>query len=306
MQRESSIRRSPGPGSLDSFSKKRGAQRLVQLQYGNLMARAYPNAALPALQLISDWNTWLFLLDDQCDEAGLGRAPDHLAQVHAMVLDILHGGSTQERSPRILALCDLAARLQAYAGAAWLDRFMHQITEYFKASVWEAKNRARHRIPDLKTYLAMRPYTGAVYSYLALIEFANQLDLPATVHGHSTVQQLMQMTNNVICWSNDLMSFDKELRHGDVHNLVLVLRYAQNHNLPKAMRLVASMHDAEVRRFQTLAASLPSFTAVVDADLQQYVRGLQFWMRANMDWSAATARYRPLVCEEEPIAEQVA
>jgi hypothetical protein len=49
-------------------------QRLQQLQYGMLMARAYPHAALPALQLISDWNTWLFLLDDQCDEAGLGRS----------------------------------------------------------------------------------------------------------------------------------------------------------------------------------------------------------------------------------------
>jgi hypothetical protein len=282
------------------------AERFLRLQYGTLMARAYPNAPLPALQLISDWNTWLFLLDDQCDEAGLGLAPDRLAVVHATLLDILHGGSPQQQIPLNLALCDLATRLQAYADSPWLDRFRQQVAEYFKANIWEAKNRARHRVPNLTTYLAMRPYTGAVYTYLALIEFAGQLDLPAAVHTHSIVRQLMEMTNNIICWANDLMSLDKELRHGDVHNLVLVLHHEQNHSIPKAIRLVATMHDVEVRRFQTLVASLPSFTAAVDADLQHYVMGLQLWIRANMDWSVATARYRPLANQEDLMAEAAA
>jgi 5-epi-alpha-selinene synthase len=282
------------------------AERFLRLQYGTLMARAYPNAPLPALQLISDWNTWLFLLDDQCDEAGLGYAPDQLAAVHAALLDILHGGSPHQQTPHNLALCDLATRLQAYAGSPWLDRFRLQVAEYFKANIWEAKNRARGRAPNLKTYLAMRPYTGAVYTYLALMEFADKFDLPAAVYAHPIVQQLMEMTNNIICWANDLMSLDKELRHGDVHNLVLVLRHTQNHSIPKAIRLVATMHDVEVGRFQALVASLPSFTAAVDADLQHYVMGLQFWIRANMDWSVATARYRPLANQEALLAEATA
>jgi hypothetical protein len=282
------------------------AERFLRLQYGTLMARAYPNAPLPTLQLISDWNTWLFLLDDQCDEAGLGHAPDQLAAVHAALLDILHGGSPHQQTPHNLALYDLATRLQAYADSPWLDRFRLQVAEYFKANIWETKNRARGRVPDLTTYLAMRPYTGAVYTYLALIEFAGRLDLPAAVHAHPIVRQLMEMTNNIICWANDLMSLDKELRHGDVHNLVLVLRHTQNHSIPKAMRLVATMHDVEVRRFQTLVASLPSFTTAVDADLQHYVIGLQFWIRANMDWSVATARYRPFANQEDLMAEAAA
>jgi Terpene synthase family 2, C-terminal metal binding len=268
------------------------AQRLQQLQYAMLMARAYPHAALSALQLISDWNTWLFLLDDQCDAAALGRSPEQLAQFHTSLLDILRGESPKQDSPLICALHDLATRLRAHADAACLERFTQQIAEYFTANIWEATNRAQRQIPDVETYLMMRPYTGAVYSYLVLIEFAGQLDLPPMVHAHPTVQQLAQMTNNIICWSNDLMSLERELRHGDVHNLVLILHHAQRRSLPEAIRRVAAMHDAEVQRFRALAADLPSFTAAVDADLQQYVTGMQFWMRANMDWSAATARYR--------------
>jgi 5-epi-alpha-selinene synthase len=143
----------------------------------------------------------------------------------------------------------------------------------------------------------MRPYTGAVYNYLLLIESVGRLELPASVHTHSTVQQLAQMTNNIICWANDLMSLEKELRHGDVHNLVFVLHREQQRSLSEAISIVVAMHDAEVQRFCALAACLPSFTAAVDADLKQYVVGMQFWIRANMDWSAATARYRPLVQE---------
>jgi len=268
-------------------------ERLQKLQYGMLMARAYPYAALPALQLISDWNTWLFLLDDQCDEAGLGRDPEQLAQLHISLLDILRGGAPTQDTPMIRALSNLATRLRALANAACLERFIQQVAHYFAANVWEATNRAHRQIPDVATYLTMRPYTGAVYSYLVLIEFAGQLDLPAIVHAHPAVQQLAQMTNNIICWSNDLMSLERELRQGDVHNLVLILHHAQRRSLSEAIRRAVAMHDAEVRRFHDLAAGLPSFNAAVDADLQQYVTGMQFWMRANMDWSAATARYRP-------------
>jgi len=49
--------------------------RLRDSKFPSLIARAYPLAPRDRLDVISDWNMWLFLLDDECDEAGLGRKP---------------------------------------------------------------------------------------------------------------------------------------------------------------------------------------------------------------------------------------
>ncbi|MGH8472477.1 MAG: terpene synthase family protein, partial [Gammaproteobacteria bacterium] len=57
--------------------------RLRDSRFPSLVARAYPRAPSDRLAVISDWNTWLFLLDDECDEAGLGRKPDRLEALHA-------------------------------------------------------------------------------------------------------------------------------------------------------------------------------------------------------------------------------
>lgn len=272
---------------------ERAAQRLNSRYYGELMARAYPHARLESLQLVSDWNTWLFFLDDQCDETGLGNAPSKLAQVHACLLAILRGAApSADDGPQSRALWDLTNRLYAQAGEAWLRRFSSRVEEYFAANVWEATNRLQGTMPDVATYRAMRPFTGAVYTYLQLIEFTEQLDLPPAVHNHADVHRLAQMTNNCICWSNDIISLEKELRHGDVHNLVLILRSEQNLTIQAAVDQVAALHNAEVRAFTALAARPPSFGAGVDADIRRYIRGMQHWMRANLDWSAATTRYR--------------
>src|SRR5262245_62925055 len=66
-------------------------RRLNRLRYGMLMARAYPLAEPETLQIVTDWSTWLFLLDDQCDEAGMGHDPEQLARLHTQFLDVLHG-----------------------------------------------------------------------------------------------------------------------------------------------------------------------------------------------------------------------
>jgi 5-epi-alpha-selinene synthase len=268
-------------------------RRLNRLQYGLLMARAYPTAALEALQIVTDWSTWLFLLDDQCDEAGIGHDPERLADLHTRLLDVLHGASLRPRAePLVYGLWDLYQRLEAHATENWLRRFRTSVAQYFSANVWEASNRRQGAIPDARTYCAMRPFTSAVYPCLLLIELTERLRIPSQVYDHPDVQRLAEMTNNVISWANDIVSLDKERQQGDVHNLALI--FAHEHQLPlqAAVDRVGALHDAEVRAFTTLAAQLPTFEPAVDADLQRYVAGMRFWMRANLDWSLATLRYR--------------
>ena len=106
------------------------------------------------------------------------------------------------------------------------------------------------------------------------------------------------MTNNVISWANDLVSLDKELRQGDMHNLAVILSHEQKLSLQAAVNLVGALHDVEVSAFIDLARRLPSFTPKIDREIQRYIAGMRSWMRANLDWSLGTTRYRstPVQC----------
>jgi hypothetical protein len=278
---------------LHLLQRESAYKRLSRLQYGMLMARAYPAAPPEILQVITDWCTWLFLLDDQCDEAGIGHDPGQLRQFHARLLDLLSGTAPDPRAePLAHGLWDLHIRLLTHAPEGWLARFRRSVAQYLAANVWEATNRRDRQVPDFATYRAMRPYTSAVYPCLLLIELAESLRLPADVHDHATVQVMAQMTNNVISWANDLVSLEKERQNGDVHNLVIILANEEQIPLSAAVERVVELHDAEVRAFITLSERLPPFTPAVDSALSRYVLGMRFWMRANLDWSLAAVRYR--------------
>jgi hypothetical protein len=262
--------------------------------YTLLMARAYPTADPAALQLIADWNTWTFLLDDYFDEHVIGRNPDAVEHLHSQILSTLAGATPDAHdSRRIHALHNIASRLRALRDGEWMARFSACVRETLAASLWEARNRRISVVPAADDYSYWRLFTSGVFCYFALIEVAEQISLPAFVLDHPVIQQLARSANYVICWSNDIFSFAKELACGDVHNLVYIVQHERHLALDDAIAFVAQRHDEEVRAFQRLRAALPRFGGFVDNFVQRYVRGLEAWMRANMDWSMATQRYQP-------------
>jgi 5-epi-alpha-selinene synthase len=283
---------------------ERAFARLRDSKFPSLIARAYPRAPRERLAIISDWNTWLFLLDDECDEAGIGRRPDRLAALHARCLDVLSGFRPKSRPslfrprpgrpdvPLIHALLDLHSRMAALMSRAWIDHFATSVSEYFDAAVWEAHNREQGIWPDSETFGRIRPYTSAVYTFIDLIELSEGERLPLVARKHPDYQRLALMTNNVICWCNDLFSLAKERAHFDMHNLVLVLQHESGMSLQEAVEAVALLVEREVRHFVALEARLPSFGPTIDSLVQRFVAVLRAWMRGNLDWSLESGRYR--------------
>lgn len=266
--------------------------RIDRGQFGDLMGRAYPRAPLAALQVIADWNAWMFLLDDQFDERALGRTPDAMEHIHDRILAILAGDSVQLDDPAHLqALFDVARRLREQRDAAWMRRFTTCVREAFAASLWESRNRQLGLVPTEADYRYWRPFGGGVFCYFTLIEVAEQIMLPTFVREHPIIRELTQRANTVICWANDIISLPKELARGDVHNLVYVAHHQNRLTLNDAVDYVAGQHDAEVRAFEAATVVLPTFGETIDQVVSRYVDGLATWMRANMDWSHHTYRY---------------
>jgi hypothetical protein len=94
-----------------------------------------------------------------------------------------------------------------------------------------------------------------------------------------------------VAWFNDIVSLEKELRVGDVHNLVIVLRQEYHLSVQEAVAQAARLFNARMREYVELERRLPSLGVESDARLQRYLAGLRCWVRGNMDWSYESARY---------------
>ncbi len=277
------------PGdSLDSWSRSR---------YGWLPARCHPCRAVELVGLASDWNAWLFVLDDRGDATGLGRSPTQMQALTDRLLDVLVSGpGTDATSPEnedVLerALVDLRRRFLEHAPGDWLPRFTAGCRDYFDALVWEAANRATARIPDVEEYVAMRRRSGAVACSMHVGEVTEGIHLPAELQAHPTVDALRVMANNVVCWQNDVLSASKELAVGEFHNYVAVLMHHRGMSRDEATVEVVARHDQEVADFDATAARLPSVEGQADTQLRALVTMLRCWMRGNLDWSLECGRY---------------
>jgi 5-epi-alpha-selinene synthase len=137
----------------------------------------------------------------------------------------------------------------------------------------------------------MRPFTGGLYTYITLLEVTDQIILPPSVLAHPVVRRLTEMAATIVCWINDLISLGKELRQGDIHNLVLILQHQYELSLQAAIYRAVALHDAQVRAFLDQEMELPAFGPEVDAALARYISSLHCWMRGSLDWSYTSGRY---------------
>jgi 5-epi-alpha-selinene synthase len=260
---------------------------------GRLAARFHPFAGREDLRLISDFYAWMFLQDDRRDESEVGRHPGRLSDDDRRSIEVLEGSSPEPHDgPPVHALGGLRERLTLRApGPAWVRRFVRGVEQYFEASLWEAANRARGIVPDPEDYARMRPLTAGLGVDDELIQLTGEARLFGGAREHPAVRRLTLASQNAVCWANDAFSLKKELAHGDVHNLVVVLARAEGLGLQEALDRVAEVHDEEVRNFVRLSSRLPSFGAAVDEQLGRYVAVLRARIRGNLDWSRESARY---------------
>ena len=277
------------------LTTEKAMQRFHKSRFAWLAARAFPNAALHELCIVADFNTWLFILDDQCDEASAGRRADYLKSIMAGFMDILQQNrqvTPETGAPLPAALSSIWDRMRAIGSPAWRLRFIRSMDDYFTSCIWEAENREAGIVPTLADYVHMRPFTGALLADIEAIEIVEKVYLPRTVVEQPLMQRMIQACNNIVCWSNDLFSCTKEARQGDVHNLVLVLQHHRQISLQEAVNQAARMHNEEVAIFATLEKLLPLKGDERDYELLRYVSVLRSWITGNYDWSVSdTGRY---------------
>ena len=105
------------------------------------------------------------------------------------------------------------------------------------------------------------------------------------------IPKLEELTCRSVGWANDIFTYEKEVKYGEVHNLVLVLMDESSLALSEAIQRAAAIHDKEVRSFLAAQAELEPVVQNHEG-LDAYVGILRQWIRGHLDWAKETGRYR--------------
>ncbi|MEU5564519.1 terpene synthase family protein [Micromonospora musae] len=266
--------------------------RLRRADAAGLAGRAAPDGPVDEVRLLTDLISWLFVMDDACDEDGLGAAPTRLAPVVAKLLDVLDGHGegpvTPASGPLGAALHDLCRRVRAHGRSALLLRFVSRVRDYLLALLWEASNREHGRAPGVAEYVQMRRHTGGVHPSFALTDLALAGFPGAATRTEPALLAVDTLAADLVCWCNDVFSYSKERSAPDGHNLVTVIARESGRDE------LAALHAAAERFNDTLSAYLAAeaeLLAAGDPTVHRVLAARRNWVRATYDWSLVAARY---------------
>jgi len=264
-------------------------RRFQAADFPGFVATTYPTADPEMLALVTDWFAWLFLLDDALDDGPTGRDQAATDALMTSLANAISGDDARASEPLARALADLWRRTTATATPAWTQRFLEHMTAGMAAASWETANRAAGHVPTPSQYIQARRHTGAIYVCMDLIDIVTGLTVPAELYASEPFHSALTAACDVVCWTNDVYSLDKETRLGEWHNLVSVVAHHEQ------LHREAALADAAHRIVTRLGQFYDAERTLRDHDNPAVAAGLdgmRSWMRGNFDWSRRTRRYR--------------
>jgi hypothetical protein len=271
----------------------RGAAELARFagaDFAWFAAAVHPGAGADRLALMAEWFAWLFLIDDQLDGRGLGTDLARAGRLRARLRDVLAGRAAV--GPAALALADLWRRTRVEASGAWRSRFAAHLDRCLHlATTWEAYNRLHGIVPDERSYIPNRRHTGAIYVCMDLIEIVEEVEVPSRVYRAPEFADARDAACDVVCWTNDVYSLEKERALGEVHNLVRVLEWHRGWPTATACAYVSAAIGTETARYTGLERRLLHAYPAHGPVLRAVTAGMRSWISGNNEWSRRTHRY---------------
>ena len=289
--------------SLGMLPTEQHVRSAHKAKVGWLVARAFPTAGSCGLRLVADWTVLFCMLDDFIEKCNSAVDVEEYLQYLLNLFRADIAGSFDD--PFAAGLLDLRSRLLALGELSYFTNFADQMEALFAGFITEAQNRDLAQIPDVASYLPLREVTVGLHILFTLGGLLEGFSLPDSVRAHPAIRTLATRTSNIVGWANDVFTYEKEFRAGEIHNLVLVLMNERRISIGEAVVQAVAFHDNEVRSFLQEIEQLPSFGAA-DADVQRYVEMLRCWIRGHFDWAHETGRYRPFELQTGEITAEMA
>lgn len=208
------------------IESKETERRFNDLAYARLVGKACPDAEGSDLELLSQWITFLFVLDDQQDNAVFTQRLDAFTALQIDLLDILvsKGEVGSQEGHLQSALADLCRRTSEQATSEQYGRLIANMQMVFNGQRSENLYRLATVIPSVHDFIAIRRAASTVHVNLGLIELCADVHIPSSVYEMSDYQELINSVADVTCWCNDIWSAERDHANRDPINYVTVLQ----------------------------------------------------------------------------------
>ncbi|KAH9546252.1 hypothetical protein CY35_12G085000 [Sphagnum magellanicum] len=92
----------------------------------------------------------------------------------------------------------------------WNLRYAQIIQQSMLLQFLEARRLFLQIYPSISIYMSQRHEFGYMTAAMGIIDYVDDVFLPNILYYNSPMQHLFQATGDVICWHNDIYSFQKD------------------------------------------------------------------------------------------------
>ncbi|KAH9856523.1 terpenoid synthase [Lenzites betulinus] len=275
---------------VNSYNVLSDKKRAFFLQGGSelLCAHAYPYADHEHLRTCCDFVNLLFTVDEISDDQnGKGAHETGLIFYNAISNLAYDDGTTLCKMTK-----EFTARLLKHCGPLTYRRFIKHCKDYIEAVAVEADLRERGEVLDPEAYMTLRRENSAVRFCFGLAGYALGIDLADEVVEHPAFMAMHLSTVDMVCWSNDLYSYNMEQAMGHTtNNIMTVLMQHKGLDLQGAANHVGVHFKGLIDTFLDAKRSLPSWGPKIDNEVALYTMAMENWVIGNLNWSFETQRY---------------
>jgi avermitilol synthase len=252
-------------------------------KYGGYSLPLAPHAeTLLVTEFISLWLFW----DDLQVEESQDWDVDSFYQ--ALV------GASDASSRYVAAWADLGRRLRSRQSATWVRKLGTTMRQWLDNAKVETAMAAAFRggqHPGFDRLFETRTVSIGMYPTFHLVELADRFELPDAFWEHPLSHELRRLASRLVGLGNDLGGIAKDIKSRWL-NLVVVAAEEWKLPIQDAFALVVAIHNRDVVAFDSAAASLPSFGARADRDIDRWIQSVRYNVHGFTLWEATAERYQ--------------
>ncbi|PWY88674.1 terpenoid synthase [Aspergillus sclerotioniger CBS 115572] len=277
------------------------ARKMRDAKVAEFGASWWPYASRDRLCIATYLSLWLFAWDDETDSTEISDLVHHEQRastfreetksfIHASLSDeceLSHLASLPGASNPFIANFGTIGRAIAKSYTPEQRRLFQGELDYFlEMTHLEQLVQSSNELPTVEAYSRRRMGSGAVGVCLAITAYAYKMDIPPILMNAKEIQKLWDLTNVIICTTNDIMSLGKEIEHDQTDSLIPLL-YAERGG---------PLQDAVDTAVHTVRESVAEFDRVADTflidkqddpqllNLSNFIDGCKFACTANLNW----------------------
>lgn len=260
--------------SYEFFDKKKEVKYLKQ-DFTLFACLTYPHCNKEKLRNISDFYHWLWIIDDISEQYG-----SNVIEMECFFNNILDKDNNGKYSD---SLYDIINRMKLSEKDE--KDFINEINKYIKGTINRSNNVYNNKI-TIKQYLLVRRENSAVNIVFWHIKYCLNSLSKNIIEYNTEFKTLLNLFDDYISISNDILSFKKEYIDGDI-NIVIIMHKYYNYPIQKSIDESLKLLNDILKQFNEISKELSN----INKYFKEVIIAMKYWISGYLIWTKNSPRY---------------